>query len=761
MPSAGATASGGFTYQHRVAAYFAACSLAGSGAPALPGFEGSAFVEAVWLETTDAVDDIKLVVNRQREIHIQAKRTLTAGRGAKSELGKACSQLVAAICDVRTPATTQFVIAAGPGSSDSIRTRLRLVLENVHDQPETSEPAHIAPSEDTRRVYDAVTRHLRRNLAAAGKAADDRAARQILKRTHLLILDVEPGGPDQRNADMMLRGQVIANAADATNGWNALLTMCAELARRQSHTDRHGFQKTLMNAGIGLKTPLDMQGDIERLRAVTASARSLFTSRAAIPLPGDQIKIARGAVPALMATLSTSLVIVGEAGIGKTGVLSCVLDDGRFGSADRVVVALAAEELEAHSARQLATELGLSRPMHEILADWPTDAGLLVIDGIDAAKDDATRQTLIELVEKTAQDESGFRVLASMRTFDARNSVRLRRAFATPLAVAAPGYNLRDLAGIAHFAVPALTVDELAQVSAQAPAVERLLRDAPPGLWRLAAVPFNLRLLVELLTATGLSAEELQQFDTQSRLLEAYWGERVLTPAVQSDDREFVLRKATERMAADRRLYVARSFLQAERNESLQGLLHDGVLVERVLPGGTVDRDVVGFAHNVLFDYAVARLLLRGDEGALLRRIESDPQFLISVWLSFDLHFRWLWELERSREPFWRVAVGLAASERVRPIAKTIAPRLALDLCVSETDLAGLVCRLDAAPGDASRAAAEAFMVQLTGALLAETPPGLAAPDRPWVWLAEELSSRLRPALAFAVRAITQHLLDA
>ncbi|MFZ1996502.1 MAG: hypothetical protein WAU75_20490, partial [Solirubrobacteraceae bacterium] len=432
------------------------------------------------------------------------------------------------------------MLIVGPETPAPIRSHLRDVLANAREQPETSQPRHVAPSNADRRIYDLVVSHLRRELATAtGSQPPALEVRRILRRTHLLVLDVEPDGTDTRNAEILLRHAVVQEPGDAGKAGARLIELCGELARRESHIDRTALQDALMEYGIGLQVPPDLRTDVERLRLHTESVLDLFDDRSAIALPGHSVKIARQASRALkIAAQRGSRLIVGDAGVGKTGCLSDALQ--ALGDVD--VVALAAEELEAHTGVQLAAELRIGRPLDELLSSWPVKQGVLVIDGLDAARDDGTRRTLIDLIERVLRDDGRFRVLASVRTFDLRNSERLRRALATVPFGDVGDHVLPEFLGVAHFAVPVLTTAELDQLAAQAPEVDVVLRDSPAALRELAAVPFNLRLLVELLLSSDLGIRQLRQIDTQSRLLEAYWRERVLQPPDQADDREWLLR---------------------------------------------------------------------------------------------------------------------------------------------------------------------------------------------------------------------------
>jgi hypothetical protein len=88
------------------------------------------------------------------------------------------------------------------------------------------------------------------------------------------------------------------------------------------------------------------------------------------------------------------------------------------------------------------------------------------------------------------------------------------------------------------------------------------------------------------------------------------------------------------------------------------------------------NRYVLAFSHHVLFDYAAARLLLRGDTAALVRNVEQKPDLTIILRPSFTLHFQHLW-ITAGKPAFWNLAFQLIQSPGVPQIGKLIGPAAA------------------------------------------------------------------------------------
>jgi hypothetical protein len=518
----GAATSGGITFQHRVGAYYAALILAGE--VRVPGLGTDVAGSQVWLETEEPIDDVKVVDALGDALLIQAKRTLDVGSGATTELAKVCDQLVRA--QHQCAAETQFSIVVGRDTGRPIAKELATVLKRAREQPASSTPRHLAPSAAEKKRYDVFVAHLRRAAKTHGYPADAEALRAILCRTEIRVLDVEPGGADERYAVRALERDVVSDPLQARAAWSALLETCGELTRGRSHIDRLGLQGALRLAGIALREPPDLRPEIAALRARSADSLQLLRSRSAIRLSdGREVKINRRASNELARrTREGSVAVVGDAGGGKTG---CTYEALEFLRADGVeVVVIAAELFEAHTDMALAQELRINRPLHELLAAWPVERGVLVIDGLDAARDESTRATLVNLIERVTNASGAFTVLASLRTFDLRNSVRLEHIL--PARTAGTNeFRRAEFKAIEHFWVPALAEDELAQLATPAPELHALLQTATLAVRELVALPFNLSLLAGLVLGAGLDADRLEAIDTQLALLEAYWRERV------------------------------------------------------------------------------------------------------------------------------------------------------------------------------------------------------------------------------------------
>ena len=293
-----------------------------------------------------------------------------------------------------------------------------------------------------------------------------------------------------------------------------------------------------------------------------------------------------------------------------------------------------------------------------------------------------------------------------------------------------------------------------------------VLRSGHIALWDLLRNPFNLRLVGDLL-GSGIQLEALTPIKTQMGLLDRYWEERVILSRSESqgDARETVLRHASEAMVTARTLRVERTTLTDGETASraLRDLQSSHVLADwRPSPEAEPNRYLITFAHHILFDYAVARLLLRGTAEALLRRITEDEELAVAIRPSLMLHFRHEWESDPSRRTFWDLVFSLVRTEGIPEIGKLIGPTAAAELIRTALDFQPLIEHLEHAEASMRNEAKEALR-HLTGAIQVTQGNAawlLAGPSaRPWCELLDQATGRIEET-AYTIRPLLMRLSD-
>jgi len=770
----GAAAASGFDFQHRVAAWVAVRVLAEKGATP-PPWELSTDTVLEWFrcETGQSVDDLLMGISGNGLVFAQIKHSLNLSSNADSDFASAIAQFVRQFIACKTatgnaqplnrpldPATDRFVLITSSVSSGPICVHLLRVLHKIRNLTPRQTINEVAANKDERAALSKVQEHIFRSWQAILNCGpSDEELRQLLSLIHVQVLDVDAGGTGEQEAKNLFRSAILRNPDQTDQAWDTLITLCAGYAAQHSGADRAILQRELLNRGFDLNVPRSYQEDIERLQKYSQRTFEVLAHLAQLRVGSQTIKIHRACTEALkQAAERQSVLVVGEPGAGKSGALHDLVEALRQTSRDYVF--LAVDKLAARSLGELRTELGLEHDLIEVLDNWPgRQPAFLVIDALDAARGDPAGAMVRDLIRQVVEKDGRWRVVASIRKFDLRYGVEIQQLFAgdPPTKLIDPEFKQ-----VQHLKVPRFSEDELSQIGSQSRPLRELISSAPAELQDLLRVPFNLRIMADLLGG-GVTPDELTPIRTQLELLDRYWRYRVVRNDGQGDGREVLLREVCEQMVRARMLRVDRSYVVRQGTSALlNDLLSTEVLVEwQASPGAQPDRYTLAFSHHVLFDYAVAQLLFRGDAGKLIRRLTDDPDLVMVIRPSLVLHFHHHWGMDGNRQSFWELVFRIISADGIPEIGKIIGPAVAAELARSIQELESLCSALEESNQE-RQGAAEQALRHLVGALLARTlTETLVGPNAgPWCELMERVSQTLRPPVASTVHSLLTTLCD-
>jgi hypothetical protein len=763
----GAATQAGMTYQNRVAAWFCVRILAEQEAAALWSLSEDLTLDYIRCETEQPVDDILVGTSQGGHAFIQVKHTVNVGTASESALASSLTQFIKQYLSYKEatngrhpwerpldPNIDRLVLVTSSRSSAATREGLPALLTKHRNLRASQTIADAATNGDERRILSVVRSHLQRLwLQITGKPATEKDERELLRLVWIQILDVDAGERDEREARNILRSSIVENTGQADVAWNRLVVVCEEYARLRSGADRSGLQQQL-TPDIQLNAPHSYRTDIEKLRQHSATTLQALSDLSTIRVGNRVVKIDRPSSAGLRkAAEGQSMVVVGDPGAGKSGVLHDLV--GTLINEGRDVVFLAVDRLEARSLGELRLELGLVREFVEILNNWPGNGpALLVIDALDAARSEASAQTFYDLLASVLRVPSRWRVVASIRKFDLRHNVKLHDLFAgePPTEFKAPQfYNL------SHVNIRLLDAEEWKQIEQQSPELAALTLKAGDSLRELLLVPFNVRLAGELLGG-GIRVESLTPIETQIGLLDRYWLERVIRQDREGDAREALLIRAVEAMVGTRSLRVNRREVAYEPalSRTLDDILSSHILSEwEPTPDAPADRSVLTFAHHMLFDYSVARLLLRGTTQSFIARLEQEPEIVMAIRPSIVMHFDHEWL--RNKDLFWDAVFHVIRSEQIPEIGKLIGPTVAVDLAKDRAGFVPLVHGLSNTDVRI-RETSEKTLRHVAGAILVAATDsrdklvGASAP--PWAELLDLCTDDPRIATVYALRPV-------
>ena len=706
--SAGGDATGaGVDYQARVSAWAGVHMLAEKDTE--PPFGLSTPVVRIACESSQPVDDLIVTTDAGGAAYVQVKRSVSLSRDRRSPLASAMDQFVCQFLtarsepagdeDVPYAAGDRFVLVVGAGAPATIRVMLREALERVRADPGDELPGNGLGAK-RERAWDVVAQHAGASWRAeVGSSPSLQDIREVLSLVYVETIELGEGERDERSVKAILRTSVLEAPEQAAKAWSVLINECLRLIRTHGHANRARLIHVLNSAGIHVRAPRSYRKDIQRLRNHSNRVTSLLAEHAAIQLGNASVRIQRPCVSLLRETAETGpVLVVGEPGAGKSGVLYSLFETLR--EEGREVVVLAAQQPPFESPGDLRDELRLDHDVVDILSNWPgTRPAFLLVDALDAARTEASAAALRTLIREVGEHIDEWNVVASIREYDARYSRDLAASFeGSPPDGPLPPLPGGSFARMRHVVVGRLTDDELKQIGdLGARELATLLKSAPTLVAELLHNPFNLRLAAELLNG-GTDPEAIRNVSSQLDLLDLYWQQRVLGSGRQRDapSRQAVLREAVKSMSRDRVLYVDRDVVESvTAGPHISDLLSEQVIVEWRPRLEDVPRSsTFAFAHHVLFDYAVARLLLRRDASRLVAFLAADPAFVLLGRPSLVMHFHHLWALDAQsgvRDEFWRTVLAVCSSADIPEIGKLIGPGVAAEVGLTLREFAPLL----------------------------------------------------------------------
>ena len=397
----------------------------------------------------------------------------------------------------------------------------------------------------------------------------------------------------------------------------------------------------------------------------------------------------------------------------------------------------------------MSNALGLEHGLRDVLENWPgSEPAFLFIDALDATRGGRSEAVFRALIaEVLDMPGSRWRVVASIRSFDLRPGEQFKSLFAGK----PPWAQYLDPAfpNVRHIHVPRWSDAELAQVLEKAPTIATAIERAGDRLRDLARVPFNTRLLADLISG-GLSAEAFGEVSQQVQLLKLYWQHRV---EQYGSGAELCLRTAVAQMVANRSLQANRLDVAQADATAFDNLRRSNVLI-------TVSNDrYVSFRHHILFDYAASRVFIDpGDvaaTGDLLGR-DRGLGLMLAPALGYALQDLWV-EGQNGRSQFWYAVVHFAGDSASDPIARSVAARSACELPATPDDMRGLVAMF--AGWTPEQALAFRAFSHVVGALTVRIEDGFSTPLTPWCYLASEASAHVSD-LAWPLRTVLYLLVE-
>ena len=742
----GAATSAGIIFQQQAGAFFSAYILAEKRFDERLNL-GTAVPVWIRFETEAPVDDILVATSNDGYIAVQAKTKVSLSRDLTSPFGKTVSQFVRHWIACRDgdgshgwnrpldPAHDRLVLAVSAEAPATVRVNLRDALQQ---RAQPGPAVFTAAQQHALDDFDSCVAQAWRSVTS--EAFDLELLNQLAGLVMVFVF--APSGADRASTQEILAAALLDGAEAAA--LSALETVSGQMMAQRGGVDLAGLRQALMTRGLNLAARPDYQQDIAALSEHTQSVMDTLQSHEGIEIAnGERASVARDCQEGVeTAALEGSLLIIGEPGAGKSGILNALarhlLEQGND------VLELAIDQHSVESLEGLSRELQLENGLLEVLEAWDgIGPAWLIIDALDATrggKGEGVFRTLITQVLKRCQR---WRVVASIRTFDLRMGQQFRSLFkGTP-----PDSDLAksEFSNIRHINISPWSESELQQLLDQAPTLSSAFVNTPPRLRELATVPFNTRLIGELIT-DGVDMEDLNHVSSQTELLKLYWSHRIEqhgTPA------ERCLRSIVEAMVEARALRVQKHMVASNAPTMIDTLSYEGVLI------ATGNDRWIQFRHHILFDFAAARVLLDPDE--IIDGKQRFPKaqahgLMLAPALAFVLQE--IWDSDTDRASFWTAIGHILADEDGDPIIRSAVGRISAEYPIEVDDTRALAESIVADDGKAIKA-----LAYLSGALAIRLEDDPGTPLEPWSKLLAASAPNIAP-VADPVRFLLFQLIE-
>ncbi len=705
---------------------------------------GDAKLKWLRFETEAPVDDILVATTNEGFLAIQAKTMVSLSADLASAFGKTIKQFVRHWLTCRDGDTSldwnrpldwtrdRLVLAAGPQSSEAIRIHLpaALVLITSPGRPQLSKMQEDALDRFRQCVQASW-------LELTSEPFDDQIIDELARLVSIFIFD-----PVLLPAMLGFSSRVVEPAAVDSLPM-ALSTCCQKLMVRRAGADLPALRQMLMTLHVKLKVAPRYRDDIEALQTHSRDV-SLALSRYETIMNGDKaVGIERDCqIDVERAAIDGSLLIVGEPGAGKSGVLNALATQLKAGGHD--VVVLAVDRYSIESLEGLSKELRLQHGLTETLEAWDGEKpAFLIIDALDATRGGKGEGVFRALIESVVEKDGRWRVIASIRTFDLQMGRQLRALFKgkPPNAILSePAFG-----AVRHIKIPQWSLPEFQRLRELVPALDEFLAQTSERVRDLAAIPFNTRLLAELIV-DGVVSSDVAGIVSQTGLLNLYWDHRVQRHGVAA---ETCLLRIVHSMVASRSLRAPRLEVAVQDPDTFQQLMRDGVLI------AAEGERWVQFRHHLLFDYTASRLFIDPYEIAAGNSPFGNERglgLMLSPAMAFALHE--LWSQGADRDRFWRAVVTLLGDDGQDTIIRSVVSRVASELPEAGNDVMPIA--IDCAAGDEKALKA---LSHVAGALAVRTEDGLPVAVPAWAPAVARLAASVE-VTAWPLRVLIHLLID-
>lgn len=416
---------------------------------------------------------------------------------------------------------------------------------------------------------------VRARLAEYGAPADDDTVWQVLRHLQIFVFDFSDDG--QSEALVRERCWTALDPKDQDKAgalWSTLIEIAQELAIAAGQINLAELRQR-----IGEKSGLTLAGARHNRDALRALAEASRHARESIrdSIAGAHL-LRRARLDVVNDSLDRGryLEILGDAGVGKSGILRALADE--IATASKIIVMTPAR-LTPRGWTALRNEIGYQGSCADLLGDLAASGGgTILIDSVDMLGDEQ-RATVVDLVGEAAR-VPGLSVV-----------VTARRSFGVDEPNWLPAEALHALGRAPSVVIDELSDDEVDELRTAAPELAPLLAHGHPAQEAVRNL-FRLEWLFQRGQQDGNPY-------TEADMARLWWQTGDGQPGNEARDRTRILRALARQSLTARAPYYPTTDFDSG---PLNALIKSGTLLE-------VKAEKVVFRHDVFRDWGVANLL--------------------------------------------------------------------------------------------------------------------------------------------------------
>jgi hypothetical protein len=610
--------------------------------------------ERIYCETTDSIDDIRIEFSGNNHIFGQCKRTLNLSKKIKSRWGEVLVQFYNELERIHPEEVNRCFVIFYERQNSNL-AKLGELLNRYRQYAKGTPLLRIAASQSEQNLLNSLNTFLDTLQTENGLQHLATRREELLRCIYIKQLNLHVDGADYISAKSDLRNNVLADPRQVGTALESLHRLADNLIPERGTKDRVALRQHLKNKGILLQDSPDYRPDFRRLeeRSIKEIEDHEIQGRLKLAIGEHEMTISRPVVQEMLRMAQeTSFLVVGDAGIGKTGCLLALAKKLRE-NGDRVCY-WAADSLPYFSPDEIGTHLKLHYSWEELFSDAASGTGtILIIDGLDDLRDTRAQRAYQKLFRQAIRCD--IKVIASIRSFDLKYSIDLHEIFASKGESISPQFSGNEFGKVSHIIVPELDSAELCQVVTHFPSVHKILDEAP-RLYSVVHNLFSLDLLCKLIEG-GDSAAKLSSVSTQAGLFEIYWERRIDSHKFRNEMKD-TLKRLIEQMVNQQTLQSISGNWSGQVQESL----FSAGIVRHPLPepGRLPDEELVEFSNHLLFDYIAERLFVRPKRESLASDLASDETWPLFLRPSLRLFYCHTWH--EGRSDFWDIMLSLERS---------------------------------------------------------------------------------------------------